>query len=147
LIIAYKLGRAILSVVGGVGGLVLVGSGLSEPLQRSAGVIHDHAVSALALWLTGLVVSAVEPKHLAIISVALVFDAALLFVEGWALYKGRWWGAWLVVVASGALVPFELVALVRHPAGGRALLVLVNGAIVAWLARHALRRPGAAREP
>jgi uncharacterized membrane protein (DUF2068 family) len=127
-------------VLGGVGGLVLVVSGLSQSLQRSAALIHDHAVSALALWLTGLVVSAVEPKHLTVIAIALVFDAALLFVEGWALYKGWWWGAWLVVFASGALVPFEGVALAQHPAAGRALLIIVNAGIVAWLVRHALRR-------
>jgi uncharacterized membrane protein (DUF2068 family) len=107
-------------------------SGLSLPLQRSASLVHDHAVSALSLWLTGLVVSAVEPKHLSVIAAALVFDAALLFVEGWALYKAWWWGAWLVVFASGALVPFEVVAFAQHPAAGRALLVLLNATIVGW---------------
>jgi uncharacterized membrane protein (DUF2068 family) len=56
-----------------------------------------------------------------------------------ALREGHWWGPWLVVVASGVLLPYELFELVRHPRVGRALLVVVNAAVVLYLGRRALR--------
>lgn len=140
LIIGYKLARAAASALGAVAGLVLVVTGLDAPLHRYAMAVHDHAVSALALWLSKLLVSAAESKHLAVVAGALALDAVVLLVEGWALLRGRAWGAWLVVAASGVLLPFEVVSLVERPAAGRVLLLLVNGAIVAWLVVHALRK-------
>ena len=52
---------------------------------------------------------------------------------------GHWWGPWLVVVATASLLPFEVVSFVRHPHVGRALILVVNLAIVAYLTRTALR--------
>jgi len=140
LIIGYKLTRGGVSLLGAVAVLVLVLSGLDAPLRRSAEAVHDHAVSALALWLSKLLMSATESRHILVLAGALALDAAVLFVEGWALLRGRTWGAWLVVIASGVLLPFEVVALFKHPAAGRLLLLLINAAIVAWLVLHALRK-------
>ena len=44
-----------------------------------------------------------------------------------------------VAAATGALLPFEVVALARHPHAVRAVLLLVNAAIVLYLARVASR--------
>jgi uncharacterized membrane protein (DUF2068 family) len=44
-----------------------------------------------------------------------------------------------VVVATGSLLPFEVVSFVRHPHLVRAAVFLLNVAIVAYLARKALR--------
>lgn len=145
LIIGYKLARAAASLLGAVAALVLVLTGLDAPLHAAAVAVHDQAASALALWLSRLLVSAAEPKHVLVVAGALGLDGALLLVEGWALLRGRPWGAWLVVAASGTLLPFEVVALARQPALGRVLLLLLNLAIVAWLVRHALRKREAAR--
>jgi uncharacterized membrane protein (DUF2068 family) len=45
-----------------------------------------------------------------------------------------------VVVATAALIPFEVVALVRARHIGRGVVLLGNMVIVAYLVRHALRR-------
>jgi uncharacterized membrane protein (DUF2068 family) len=60
-------------------------------------------------------------------------------LEGWALLHGRWWGPWLVVVATGSLLPFEIAAFLRHPHAVRAALFGVNVAVVWYLARQAIR--------
>ncbi len=73
------------------------------------------------------------PRRLHLAAVALVLDAALTIVEGWALRRRHWWGPWLVVFASGGLLPFEVVQLVRHPHVGRLMVLVVNAAIVAYL--------------
>lgn len=144
-IIAYKLGRAALSFAGAITGLVLGLTGLAAPLQRYAEAVHDHAVSALWLSLSQLFASAVEPKHILVLAGALALDAAVLLVEGWALHKGHTWGVWLVVAASGLLLPFEIVALVEKLSLGRVLILSVNLVIVTWLLLHALRKHRAAR--
>jgi hypothetical protein len=38
-------------------------------------------------------------------------DGLFSLLEGWALFHGRWWGPWLVVIGTSALLPFEVVAL------------------------------------
>jgi uncharacterized membrane protein (DUF2068 family) len=138
-IIAYKLGRAGLSFVGAIVGLVLGLTGLAGPLQVWAEAVHDHAVSALALEFTQLLASAFEPAHILVLAGALAVDAVVLLVEGWALHKGHTWGVWLVVAASTVLLPFELVALVHHVSAGRLIILLVNLSIVTWLLLHAIR--------
>ena len=47
-------------------------------------------------------------------------------VEGWALWHGHWWGPWLVVAATGSLLPFEVVAVVRQLHAVRVVLFFVN---------------------
>lgn len=139
LIIAYKLARAALSLLGALTVLVLVPTGLAAPLERYLERLHDGAVNALALSLTRLLVSAAGSEHMLFVAAALALDGGILLVEGWALLHEWRWGVWLVVGASSLLVPFEVAALVRHPAVERALIVLINAAIVGWLVARALR--------
>jgi uncharacterized membrane protein (DUF2068 family) len=73
---------------------------------------------------------------------ALLADGVVSLVEGWALYYGHWWGPWLVVCTIGSLMPFEVVALARRLTVVRAALLLLNIAIVWYLARLALAERG-----
>ncbi len=139
-IIGYKLARAGVSLLGAATGLVLYAGGYGAGVQSYFEAVHDHAVSALALRLSHLVISAVSSRHLLVVAGALGLDAATLLVEGWALLRGWAWGAWLVVGLTGALVPFEVVELVRHPSVVRSAVLAINAVIVGWLVRHALRR-------
>ncbi len=82
---------------------------------------------------------AASQRGLWTITVALVADGTMSLVEGWALLHGAWWGPWVVVVATGSLLPFEVVLLARHPHIVRAVLLVLNLIIVAYLLRGALR--------
>jgi uncharacterized membrane protein (DUF2068 family) len=97
-----------------------------------------HHSGAWSLRLADLVVRAASRRGLWTIVVALLADGALSLVEGWALVHGHWWGPWLVVVATGSLLPFEVLALLRHPHAVRAAVFLANVVIVAYLARKAM---------
>ena len=61
-------------------------------------------------------------------------DGISTAVEGLLLLWGNPLGEWIVVAGLAALVPFEAMSLVRHPGLVRALLLLVNAAVVAYLA-------------
>jgi uncharacterized membrane protein (DUF2068 family) len=139
LILAYKITRAAVSGLGSVVALWCVALGLSASLHRAAQAVHDHAASALSIWASEQLLSAVRPGHLAIVGMALAVDAAVLTLESWSLWRGESWGAWLVVIATGMLLPFELAALIAHPAAGRLALLAINAAVVSWLLRHAVR--------
>ena len=140
LIIAYKLGRAGLAALAAVTLAVLLLAGLDAPVREFASRLHEHAVSALAGSLSSLLMSALEPNHIVVVIVALLLDCGVLVLEGWALWKGHRWGAWLVVGASAVLLPFEVVALAQHPDVARVTLLVMNLAIVAWLLQRRIRQ-------
>jgi uncharacterized membrane protein (DUF2068 family) len=142
LIIAYKLGKAVLWLVLAAVIAVMTGMGLGADLLGLADHLRHHA-GAWSLELADVVTRAATRRGLWTVVVALVADALMSVLEGWALWHGHWWGPWLVVVSTGSLLPFEVVAFLRHPHAVRAAVFLVNLAIVAYLARKALRERAA----
>lgn len=146
LIIAYKLIKGALWFVIAAVLLVMMHAGLSGKLEGAAEQLRHHS-QAWAIELAELLTRASTPRGLETVTVALIADGALTLVEGWALIHGHWWGPWLVVVATGSLLPFEVVALARHPHLGRALILVVNVAIVGYLIRKAVREHRARANP
>jgi uncharacterized membrane protein (DUF2068 family) len=138
LIIAYKLIKGALWFIFAGVLLVMMHMGVGEKLAGLAEHLRHHS-QAWALELALLLTKASTRRGLETLTVALVADGTLTLVEGWALIHGHWWGPWLVVVATGSLLPFEVVALAHHPHFGRALILIVNVAIVAYLVRKAVR--------
>jgi uncharacterized membrane protein (DUF2068 family) len=138
LIIAYKLVKGVLWLVLAATIVVMMQMGLGDRLLGLAALLRHHA-HAWSLRLADLLVKASTRHSLWTIVVALLADGTMTLVEGWALIHGRWWGPWLVVVATSSLLPFEVVALARHPHVVRGLILVVNLMIVAYLARTALR--------
>jgi uncharacterized membrane protein (DUF2068 family) len=137
-IIAYKLVKGGLWLVFAAVILASMHLGLGDRLLGVAAHLRHHS-RAWSLDLAEIVVHAATRRGLWTITVALIADGALSLVEGWALVHGRWWGPWLVVVATGCPLPFEVVALVRRPHPVRTVLLVVNVAIVVYLAQKALR--------
>jgi uncharacterized membrane protein (DUF2068 family) len=137
-IIAYKLVKGGLWLVFAAVIGASMRMGLGHRLLGFADHLRLHS-QAWSLELARLIVRAASRRGLWTILVALVADGSLSLVEGWALLHGHWWGPWLVVVATGSLLPLEIVAFVRHPHAVRAVLFVLNLAIVVYLARKALR--------
>jgi uncharacterized membrane protein (DUF2068 family) len=133
LIAAYKLARAVISFSGAVALGVLFATHRIEAMKDLAHRLLEHSTTAIAIELAKLTVSALEPRHLVIGVAALLLDAVVLCFEGWALLRGRRWGAWVVVAASGAPIPFEIASLIRHFALGRVFVLALNVAVVTYL--------------
>jgi uncharacterized membrane protein (DUF2068 family) len=137
-IIAYKFAKSGLWLVAAVAIVVASRLGLSQNLLRVAQSMRHHS-GAWSLRLADLLASAASRRGLSTLVTVLVADGTLTLVEGWALLRGKRWGPWLVVAATGALLPFEVVAIARAPHLSRVILLLVNAAIVAYLVRKAQR--------
>ena len=140
LIIFYKMIKGTL----GVGLAVLLGVLLllhdgTAPITAFAAFIRHHFVGAWSVHVVGLVMSLASPGHVALVAGALLIDGIFTLLEWFALRSGRWWGPWLVVVATSTLIPFEVAAFLKHLRVGRALIIVVNVAVVVYLARRALR--------
>jgi uncharacterized membrane protein (DUF2068 family) len=89
-----------------------------------------------ASWLLGL------PPSAAQVLVAGTLLYALLFaVEGVGLLMKKRWAEWLTVVATASFIPIEFYEQFHRPGYLKALIIIVNLAVVYLLARHLASRP------
>jgi uncharacterized membrane protein (DUF2068 family) len=88
------------------------------------------------------IVAYLHHLHASALRVAALFALGyglLELVEGTGLWLDQLWAEYLTVIATSLLVPFEIYELVRHPSALKAGGIVVNIAIVVYLA-HLLRR-------
>ena len=95
-----------------------------------AGPEHD-AVVALLAWFSGL-----SPARVQALGWVTLAYAAVFAVEGAGLWMRRRWAEWLTIVITGSLIPFEVWRLASAPGLGKAIIVVLNVAIVAYLLRQ-----------
>jgi uncharacterized membrane protein (DUF2068 family) len=141
LIITYKFTKAVLQVAAAV--LLFYGAahGLNARLAEFAEKLREHAVHAWSNVFAAALLRFTHSKHsLTWTAYALLADAVLSSIEGWALSRSYTWGEWLVVVTTAALIPFEIRALMRHLRVGRVILFVLNVTIVAYLIVNIRRR-------
>ena len=134
LIIIYKFTKAVLQVAAAV--LLFYGAahGLNARPADFAEKLREHAVHAWSNLVAAALLRFTHSRHsLTWTAYALLGDAGLSSVEGWALSRGYTWGEWLVVVTSAALIPFEIRALLHHVRVGRVILLVLNIVIVGYL--------------
>src|SRR5262249_62049143 len=91
--------------------------------------------------------SVIDKTHLHAIEAGTFGYALLHFIEGIGLIMRRDWAAYLVVIASGSLIPFEIYEIARKPVLLRMGILVVNIVIVIYLIvtlrrEHRIRTPG-----
>jgi uncharacterized membrane protein (DUF2068 family) len=139
-ITAYKLVKGCISLAGALALAVTILTHHAHAIDSWATALAHHMTRAWSLELAHLLQGIVQPKRLWLATGALAVDGALTTIEGWALHHGKRWGEWLVVVASGSLLPFEIIAIARGVHVWRVAAFLLNAVIVWYLARRAWRR-------
>jgi uncharacterized membrane protein (DUF2068 family) len=138
-IIAYKLAKGAFSASVGLLSLLLLHTGTEAAAATLAQQLLDHSTCAWAVKGATLIVLVGTRPHAILAAVAGFVDAAVSLLEAAALRRGAWWGPWLVVLATGALLPWELVALIHKPGSMRAAIFAINLVAVGYLLRVALR--------
>jgi uncharacterized membrane protein (DUF2068 family) len=81
---------------------------------------------------------------------ALAFAYALIrLVEAYGLWQGRHWAEWFAVISAGIYLPLEVQHFARHPTPLSAGVMLLNLAIILYLAKLLTqqRRRRAPRQP
>ena len=138
-IIIYKLLKAVAEVILSAAALFLLVRGAEAGAATLAEILLEHFAGGWALEAATLIVVAATSGHVKFVAVAAFADAILSAVEGLALQAGRWWAPWLVVIATGALLPWEVWELLRRPHWGRFAILAINVAVVAYLLRGVIR--------
>jgi uncharacterized membrane protein (DUF2068 family) len=132
-IIVYKLLKAGVEVLLGSAAVFLVVRGTEAGAATLAEIVLEHFAGGWAIQVATFIVVLATSGHAKFVAVAAFADAVLSAVEGFALQADRWWAPWLVVIATGALLPMELWALWHRPRWGRVVILLVNLVVAAYL--------------
>jgi uncharacterized membrane protein (DUF2068 family) len=135
-IIGYKLCKAAAELLGSAAIFIMGSVGLAADLGAAAQAIRRHATEAWSIALAERLLDASTAHNIFVVAMAMLADGLVTSFEGWALYRRYVWSRWLVVATTVSLIPFEVIALVHHANSGRALVLLVNLAIVVYLIRR-----------
>jgi len=139
----------LVAAVEGAKGLVvlLVASGLvafvHEDLNSLAVRLVEHAHLNPASKLPHIFLDAIshldEPRLLLLALGAATYAMLRLF-EAYGLYRGRAWAEWLGALSGAIYVPFEIAELLHNPSVLPWVLLAVNLAVVAVMARALWQR-------
>jgi uncharacterized membrane protein (DUF2068 family) len=129
----------VLKLISGVTALA-VGIGVLRFLGHDPGPQADRIITHLGLdpnnhYIHEAVsgITGIDRTHLRAIEFGTFFYAALHTVEGLGLILGYHWAEYLVIVATGSLIPFEIYEIYRKFTAIRVVLFLLNVAIVIYL--------------
>ena len=67
------------------------------------------------------------------LALALAVDGLSSLIEGWAVWRRRPWAPWLIVVATGSLIPIEVALLFERPTPMKVFILAVNVATVVYM--------------
>jgi uncharacterized membrane protein (DUF2068 family) len=95
----------------------------------SIGLNPGSRIVSFALERAGLL----DPRTLHTIGYVMFAYAVLFAVEATGLLLQKVWGEWVTIAITGSFIPLEVWETVRHPHIGRAVTIVVNVAVVAYL--------------
>jgi len=131
-IAGFKLVKALFFIALGFGLLSFYQPAFLASLYRLADelpyVVEQHALREAIAFLSGL-----SPSRIQLLATAAFLYSTLFLIEGYGLWRGRYWAEWLTVIATSSLIPFEIYELVRHPTPNKVGVIALNVAILAYL--------------
>ena len=136
LIIAYKLVKAPIMLA-----LAIWLTVAPDDAYRFALHIVQELSGASALWakLGRWIEEHLSTRVIRWGAVLAWFDFAITTLEAILLLMGKAWGEWLVAIGLAALLIPELVSLEHSPSLTRFVVLLINAAVVAYLATRRLK--------
>jgi uncharacterized membrane protein (DUF2068 family) len=129
----FKLAKTAFLLTAGISGLIARPQRLSGLAERAVGWIGFFPGRGLieqAIQEVGSLDRAAE-RRLALFSLAY---AAVFLVEGVGLLMRKRWAEWMTVIVTGSFIPIEIYEMVEHFGAGKVVVLVVNVAIVIYLA-------------
>jgi uncharacterized membrane protein (DUF2068 family) len=90
----------------------------------------DRRISHALMHAAGRMMDA---NLITVLTIALVYSS-LRFVESYGLWRQRVWAEWLAIVSGAIYLPLELYNLIRRPSAFHWVILLINIAIVVYIA-------------
>jgi uncharacterized membrane protein (DUF2068 family) len=130
---SFEIGKGLVVLLAGCGVLWLLHRDTSEVAEALLRLLHispDHRVARIFLtWADSLT----DRKLWAVAGAALTYST-LRFVEAYGLWKARAWAEWIALISGALYLPFEVRELIRRPSLFHLTLLLVNLAVVLYMA-------------
>jgi len=127
-----------------VGALSLVDRDIAEEVRKWVVIVHvdpdNRYIQKLMMKLTTL-----DPGKLEAISAGTIIYATIFTIEGIGLLMRKRWAEYLTVATTAILIPLEIYEIFSHMKIPRIVLLIVNIAIVWYLAQrlaHKNESPG-----
>jgi uncharacterized membrane protein (DUF2068 family) len=132
--------------------LIIAGVGLLSLLHRDAAETVRHWIEAIRIdphdrLIDQLLekIAGVSHRTLRRLGVGTLFYAAVFCTEGVGLLTAQHWAEYMTAGVTASFLPLELYELIAHPSVVKALVILVNVAVVIYLVleirgERALRR-------
>lgn len=141
----HQTGLAVIAVFKVVKGLLLlfVGLGLLELVHAEIATLFSLLIEALHLNADSqiihalvLKVDALQPHSVLVAGLVSLGYAGLLLLEGIGLWLERSWAAYVTVISTSLLLPFELYEVIDRVTILRAGVLVLNLVIVLYLIRQ-----------
>ena len=150
LIAVFKLVKGALLLLVGVGLLKLMHAEIATLFSRLIEALHLNADSRIIHALI-LKVDALQPHSVLVVALVSLGYAGMLLLEGVGLWLERSWAAYLTVISTSLLLPFELYEVIDRMSILRVGVLLLNLVIVLYLVRqlkqHTLRSRASVTRP
>ena len=131
-IAGFKLVKGFLLLLVGLGLLKLVHAEIATLFSLLIEALHLHADSRILHSLV-LKVDALQPHTVLLMGVISLGYAGLLLIEGVGLWLEVSWAAYLTVISTSLLLPFELYEVLQQVSAFRIGALLLNLVIVVYL--------------
>lgn len=134
-IAGFKTVKGLLLLLAGLGLLRLVHAEIATLFSLLIEALHVDADSRILHALV-LKVDALQPHTVLVMGVISLGYAGLLLIEGVGLWFEASWAAYLTVISTSLLLPFELYEVVQQVPAFRIGVLLLNLVIVVYLVSH-----------
>jgi uncharacterized membrane protein (DUF2068 family) len=140
LVALFKLLKAALLIIGGIGLLKLIHMDVATELDHWIMKLGfdpgSHYVNQAIQKATNL-----SPNKIKELGLTSFVYAALFLTEGIGLWLLKRWAEWLTVIITSSLVPLEVYEICRHPTPIRIIVLVINIAIVGYLIYRIAKEP------
>jgi len=106
---------------------------LEDAAQNLLYYLHvdpDRRLSHAFVMMAGKVMDA---NVALVLSIAFIYSTAR-FIESYGLWRQRVWGEWMAIISGAIYLPFELYKLIQHPTWIHWAILLINIAVVLYIA-------------
>jgi uncharacterized membrane protein (DUF2068 family) len=145
IIAAFKLLKGLALLAVGIGAHNLINKDLDEVVDHWVDFFridpNNHYIHGLLERFTNL-----DPHRLKALSFGTFFYAAVLLTEGVGLAMGKRWAEYFTIIVTSSFIPLEIYEIARHITVMKVVLLLINLAVVAYLAVEVRRYRSSAGE-
>ena len=144
-IAVFKLLKGLALLAVGIGAHTLIDKDLVAVVDHWVNVFrvdpNNHYLHALLARCTDL-----SPQRLRELSFGTFFYAALLLTEGIGLALGKRWAEYFTIIATSSFIPLEIYEIFHHANVTKVVVLLINIAVVWYLALELRRHREPARQ-